>query len=278
MDDRKAYKDLMKKKIGVLRKMAEDFKPPIEIKPTWTRARLSKLILARRFVPVSEQIKDKYRDPKERQEQQPIKPGFEQAVAEPPEEKRGGAREGAGRTPGLTAEKAKVKNLPQYPSNPIKQGSQALFDLWASAAKIEQLALSEDEADLLSLPVTQLAEYYFPGMIPEIAGTWVMMIFAVTRIMKPRIKLIEEIRKLRRAEHTKDKAQEIKAALESNPVKGGNGKLYHYCDNRKPIHAIAPGEAAHFTNNIATCNCEQCRDILKNRGESITEFRADGQS
>jgi len=278
MDNQIAYKFLMKKKIGELRKMAEKLKPPIKLNLKWTKAKIAKLILERRTVMFDEQIKDKARARKEDPEQQPIKPGFERAAAEPPKDNRGGVREGAGKPPGLTDVKAKVKNLPQYPSNPIKQGSQAVFDLWASAAKIEQLALSEDEADLLSLPITQLAEYYFPGMIPEIAGTWVMMIFAVTRIMKPRIKLIEEIRKLRRAEHTKDKAQEIKAALESNPVKGGNGKLYHYCDNRKPIHAIAPGEAAHFTNNIATCNCEQCMDILKNRGESIKEFRADGQS
>ena len=194
-------------------------------------------------------------------EQQPVNPAFEAAaqVVVPPiekQEKRGGVREGAGKPLGLTDVKAKVKNLPQYPSNPIKQGSQALFDLWASAAKIEELALSEDEADLWSLPITQLAEYYFPGMIPEIAGTWVMMIFAVTRIMKPRIKLVNEVRKQRRS------------AQPAGPEKAGPAKetrLIHYRSiGDKPIHALEPGAEVLFTGHFERVTCQVCKNIIKN--------------
>lgn len=188
---------------------------------------------------------------------QPVDNSFEQAVAEaeasePKIENRGGVRAGAGRPAGLTAEKAAVKNLPKYPSIPIKQGCQSLFDLWATAAKIEQLALTDEEADLLSLPLTQLQEYYFPGILPEIAGSWIMLIFAATRIVKPRIDIIETTRKQRR--QNKPKKTEV--------TSGGNGKLYHYMVDGKPIHAIEPGEAASFTDSRGNVNCTVCLGIL----------------
>jgi len=169
------------------------------------------------------------------------------------QEKRGGFREGAGRPLGLTDEKAKVKNLPQYPSGPIRQGSQALFDLWAAAAKIEELALTDDEADLFSLPITQLAEYYFPGMIPEIAGSWVMLIFAVTRIMKPRIKLVNKVREMRRA------------AVETKTEPAQEARLVHYkTKDDKPLHALEPGAEVIFTENPLRVTCYVCKNIIHN--------------
>jgi len=262
----KAKKDLLKKKIGELRRMAGGH--GIELKPSWTRDKIANLIIKQRFA-MAQQIKDKVPVPKpvvfdtSHKEQPPVNPEFEQAakIAEPPKkEKRGGVREGGGRPLGLTDEKARVKNLPQYPSNPIKQGSQALFDLWASAAKIEELALSEDEADLLSLPITQLAEYYFPGMIPEIAGTWVMMIFAFTRVVQPRMKLIDEVRKQRRA------AVDIR----TGPAQGGDGTLIHFQRlNQGPLHAIAAGDPFKNTTDYSIVTCETCKEILRNQGVSI---------
>lgn len=276
MDDqqKKELKDLLKKKIGELRREAGGH--GIEIKPTWTRIKIANLIIERRFA-MAQHIKDKVPAKKDSQpagrpaERQPaestaVNPEFEKAaqvVVEPTEkrEKRGGVREGAGKPFGLTDEKAKVKNLPQYPSNPIKQGSQALFDLWASAAKIEQLALSEDEADLLSLPITQLAEFYFPGIIPEIAGTWVMLIFAFTRVVQPRMKLIDEVRKLRRAAAGDKKA---------GPAQGGNGMLIHFQElNGGPLHAIAAGDPFKNTTDYSIVTCETCKGILRNQGVSI---------
>ena len=270
MDDRTvAKKELMKKKIGELRKIAG--RCHIEIKPTWTKDIIAKLIIERRFA-MRHEIKDKAqarKDPQPAGQQPAGPPGvnteFEKAahVAEQPakQEKRGGVREGAGMPPGLTHEKAKVKNLPQYPSNPIKQGSQALFDLWASVAKIEELALSEDEADLLSLPITQLAEFYFPGMIPEIAGTWVMMIFAVTRVVQPRMKLIDKVRKQRRA---------AAGDIRTGPAQGGNGMLYHFkTQDGGPLHAVAAGDPFKNTTDYGIVTCETCKSILRNQGVSI---------
>ena len=177
-------------------------------------------------------------------------------IAEPKTEKRGGVRPGAGRPEGLTAEKAKVKNLPQFPAAPIKQGLQSLFDLWSAAAKIEELALSEDEADLLSLPITQLQEYYFPGILPEIAGTWIMLIFATSRIIKPRIKIINKTRMIRRT------AAEMKAV--ENKIEDVTGPAVHY----KPakgglIHVVDTSEVVKTTPDKNKVTCNVCKELFK---------------
>lgn len=255
MDERKrAYKILMKMKIGELREIAERFEPPIVLKPSWTRDKIAKLILTRRFqvVPVAQQIKEKV--PVKQQEKQPVNPEFEQAVAEPVAEKRGGVRPGSGRPPGLTDEKAKVKNLPQYPSNPIKQGIQSVFDVWASAAKIEELALTDKEADLLALPLTQLQEYYFPGILPEIAGTWIMLIFAVSRVVKPRADMINDVRKQR-------KEARVKSSFVDRTQ-----RHYQYDDgqgNKKPLHAVPAGEPAAYTDDLNNVTCQTCLDVIE---------------
>lgn len=191
-------------------------------------------------------------------DQQPANIAFEQAVAEtikgpeqPKKENRGGPREGAGRPLGLTDEKAKVKNLPQYPSIPIKQGCQALFDLWSTAAKIEQLALSDDEADILSLPLTQLQEYYFPGILPEIAGTWIMLIFAVTRVVKPRIDIVNTVRKERRA-----------ARPDPNVI-------YHFvAAGGVTMHALDSSYPNRITAETNKVTCQTCLKILANKSEN----------
>ena len=259
MDDRKKYqKDLRKKKIGELREIAGRFEPPIKLKPSWTRDKIAKLIMERRFeiVPVAQQIKEKVPIPVPGlKEQQPVNPDFEAAVkSEPAKAKSGGVREGAGRPKGMTDEKAKVRHLPQVSSTPIKQGCQSLFDFWASAAKIEQLALSEDEAEKLSLPITQLQEFYFPGILPEIAGTWIMLIFAVSRIVKPRVDLINVVRKQRREATVKSSL--IDRTIRHYQFKDNDGNL-------KPLHAVPAGEPAAYTDNMDKVTCPTCLEVIE---------------
>jgi hypothetical protein len=264
MDEQKKYqKELRKKKIGELRKIAGRFEPPIVLKPSWTRDKIAKLILKRRMdaergLKASREkgVSHPSVFAQERKEQQPVNPEFEQAVkvAEPVEEKRGGVREGAGRPKGMTDEKAKVRHLPQVPSTPIKQGCWALFDFWASAAKIEELALSDDEAETLSLPITQLQEYYFPGILPEIAGTWVMLIFAVSRIVKPRVDMVNVVRKKR-------KEETVKSSFKDRTV-----RHYKYDDgqgNLKPLHAVPADEPAAYTDNMDKVTCPTCLEVIE---------------
>jgi hypothetical protein len=265
MDEQKKYqKELRKKKIAELRKIAGRFEPPIELKPSWTRDKISKLILHRRMDAERELNASQEKGvshpsvfAQDRKEQQPVNPEFEQAVKvvdKPKKEKPGGVREGAGRPKGLTDEKAKVKNLPQLSSTPIRQGCQSLFDFWASAAHIEQLALSDDEAEKLSLPITQLQEFYFPGILPEIAGTWIMLIFAVSRIVKPRIDMVNVVRKQR-------KETRIKSGFEDRTT-----RHYQYTDNDgrlKPLHAVPAGEPAAYTDDMDKVTCPTCLEVIE---------------
>lgn len=245
-NQKKAYKHLMKKKIKDLVYIAGSFDPPIILKPTWTKDKITKLILERQNIPVKAP---------DHIEQGPVNPDFEAAaqVDEPVKEKRGGVRPGAGRTPGMTDEKAKVRHLPQVPSTPIKQGCQSLFDFWASAAKIEELALTDDEAETLSLPITQLQEYYFPGILPEIAGTWIMLIFAVSRVVKPRIDKVNVVRKHR-------KETRVQSSLEDRTP-----RHYQYKDgdSMKPLHAIIAGEPAAFTDELDNVTCPTCLEVIE---------------
>ena len=215
-------KELQRKKIVDLRRIASEL--GIEYDKRWIRSKLVKEILNKT---------ESALEPANPSVQQPANPEFERAAAEkaaePVKDNRGGAREGAGRPLGLTDEKAKVRNLPQFPSNPIRQGICSLFDLWATAAKIEELALSEDEADMESLPLTQLQEYYFPNILPEIAGSWIMLIFATTRIMKPRIKLINKVRAERQAAKQNKPRENVRPSMITHFI-DKNGEYLHVID------------------------------------------------
>ncbi len=108
--------------------------------------------------------------------------------------------------------------------------------------------------------MTQLAEFYYPNVLPEIAGIWIMAIFATTRIMRPRIQLIDLVRKQRK-EQTASGAATVKLSV-------GNGdgvKHYKYRDSHddlKPIHAITAGESFVFTEDIDKVTCPTCKKII----------------
>jgi len=247
-------KELSREKITELRRIAADL--GIEYEKHWIRKKLIKEIL-------NKQAGEVHVEPQP-EAQQPANPEFERAAAEkaaePVKDNRGGARPGAGRPLGLTDEKAKVKNLPQYPSNPIRQGLCCLFDLWAAAAKIEELALSDDEADMLSLPLTQLQEYYFPGILPEIAGTWIMLIFAASRIMKPRIKIINKTREQRHAK------KENKPEPEKTEIKNPNHISQLLLPESKWLHAVEIGEKDGWTTKREDVTCETCIKLMRKNG------------
>ena len=231
--------DLERKGRGALVEISKALEPPLILKKTWTGKQIARKIYERRVIEdkarsqtISTSAHDSTGDTHSIADAatvlQPVNTDFEaaaqaKAIEEEPK-KRGGYREGAGRPPGLTDEKARAKNLPKYPNIAIKQGVEWLFELWASAMKIELLALDENEAMLLSLPITQIQEYFFPGFIPEIAGAFVMLIYATTKITKPRFALIRELHK------AKAEGRDISTVLSElkNDAKTG-----HTVDNRQ---------------------------------------------
>ncbi|KKN29769.1 hypothetical protein LCGC14_0840670 [marine sediment metagenome] len=136
------------------------------------------------------------------------KPEFESLATEAPEiepelpqdEKQGpgGYREGAGRTPGLTDEKARVQRVlgNEVPDPTIKFAFECLFDGWESAVGVKGIALSKDEVTLIAVPTTNLKEYYFPGLnISPALELWIGLAIGVKAIVQSRIALIRETRK-----------------------------------------------------------------------------------
>jgi len=69
-----------------------------------------------------------------------------------------------------------------------------LFTVWAKRVKVNQIRLSDTEADTLALPLTQLQDYYFPDAIPEIAWVWLSAAGAFVMIVDAKIRLIEAAR------------------------------------------------------------------------------------
>jgi len=187
--------------------------------------------------------------------QQAVNPAFEQAaqVVVPLKENRGGLRDPVGGRPlGLTDEKAKVKNLPQYPSTPIKHSLEGLFSLWALAIKIEEVELTEEESFSWSLSLTQLQEFYYPGMIPEIAEAWASFVFGSILIVNKRFKIISKTLKQRQA------------AGDTKHEPAGENR--HFKESfGLPYHAITPGEVVTFTNIVANVTCPTCLKILKEK-------------
>jgi hypothetical protein len=83
------------------------------------------------------------------------------AEREPTEnvENRGGARPGAGRPAGMTADRARMANLSDCPHPAVLAAVELLFDSWASGVGCPDVALTKDEAKDLALPWTNLLEY-----------------------------------------------------------------------------------------------------------------------
>lgn len=152
------------------------------------------------------------------------KPDFEDLAAEAPEiapdssqveePGPGGYREGAGRTPGLTDEKARIQRVlkNEVPDPTIKFAFECLFDSWESAVGVKGIALSKDEVTLVAVPTTNLKEYYFPGLnISPALELWIGLAIGVKVVVQSRIVLIRETR-----------AAESKKEPEPEPIKPGD--------------------------------------------------------
>ena len=96
----------------------------------------------------------------------------------PKTENRGGARPGAGRPKGMTADKARMTHLSECPHPAVLGLLNGLFESWAVATGCPEIALSKDEAFDLALPWTNVLEYwgvtdYIPVWIElAITCTW----------------------------------------------------------------------------------------------------------
>jgi len=68
------------------------------------------------------------------------------------------------------------------------------FDLWALSQGVPQLKLRDEEAALIGPPVKELLDHYLPVM-PPITWAWIILSSAVYATMKPRLELIQVLKK-----------------------------------------------------------------------------------
>ncbi len=73
------------------------------------------------------------------------------------------------------------------------------FSIWASVSQIEEMKLSDIEAEEWAMPIIDLLGYYFPGKIPEIIWIWLMFLSATEKVVDSRVKIRYEKRQERKS-------------------------------------------------------------------------------
>lgn len=102
---------------------------------------------------------------------------------------------------GGTAEPGETMKEPaaqdrKFDEKVIAQACQIPFDLWAISQNIEQLKLSDQEARMMGRPAKELLDHYLP-QIPVIAWAWISFGLVGYGVMKPRLLIIQELKKKR---------------------------------------------------------------------------------
>ena len=132
------------------------------------------------------------------------KPGFESLIdgdtCLPPGPGSGGAREGAGRPQGTTAEIAAVRRLSNVPHPVVRDLLESMFQAWAAAVKCPDVALTKDEAVDLALPWTNVLELAGVAQkIPPWLTAVVGCIWTTANVVKSKSKLAREAVQARKA-------------------------------------------------------------------------------
>ena len=189
----KGLNQLQKKKKTDLVKMAE--KLGIKVSVRWGRPTLAKKILEKQKL--DELYEEPEPQPGSEQEGPKRKPEFESLVTEsiesepgPPQAQKdgpGGVREGAGRTPGLTDEKARVQRILKndVPDPVVQFVIECIFGLAGEPKK----KIVEPTTDMLAVPITNLKEYYFPNRnLSPVLETWIGLAFGIKTLVVSRLK------------------------------------------------------------------------------------------
>jgi len=201
----KGLEQLRKNSRPVLVKMAKRLKIKVPKSHSWTKEMLAKKILEKQKL---SELDETPVQPGPESDKPQRKPDFEVLATEGPviapdtlqlgKEGPGGVRDGAGRTPGLTDEKARIERIVknEVPDPTIKFAFECLFEGWENAVKVKGLALSKDETNAIAVPVTNLKEYYFPGFdLSPAIRMWIGLAIGIKAVVQSRIELIRETRK-----------------------------------------------------------------------------------
>lgn len=162
----KGLEQLRKNSKSVLVRMAK--KLHIKVSTNWNKDTLARKILEKQKL---SELEDSPVQPEPESGKSQRKPDFETLATESTEiapdspqldgEGPGGVREGAGRTPGLTDEKARVQRIlkNQVPDPAVQFVVECVFNLSGEPKKAV-----EPTTDMIAVPVTNLMAYYFPNL------------------------------------------------------------------------------------------------------------------
>jgi len=192
----KGLEQLRKNSKPVLVRMAK--KLNIKVSVGWNKTTLARKILEKQKL-------DELKEPETSQKLEPEsdeslrKPDFETLATEGPkiapdtpqkdEQGPGGYREGAGRTPGLTDEKARVQRIlkNQVPDPAVQFVVECIFNLSGEPKKAV-----EPTTDMIAVPVTNLMAYYFPNLnLSPLLHVWFDLGIGVKNLVVSRVQAMK---------------------------------------------------------------------------------------
>jgi len=190
----KGLDKLKKRSLTDLRKIAK--KSGIKFAANWNRTKLATKILEKQKL---DELEDSPVQPGPEPDISQRKPDFETLATEGPEiapdllqdEKPGpgGYREGAGRTPGLTDEKARVQRIlkNQVPDPAVQFVVECIFGLSGEPKKAV-----EPTTDMIAVPVTNLISYYFPNLnLSPLLHVWFDLGIGVKNLVVSRVQAMK---------------------------------------------------------------------------------------
>ena len=190
----KGLEQLRRNSKPVLVKMAK--KLHIKVAVGWNKTTLARKILEKQKL---SELEDSPVQPEPETGKPQRKPDFESLATEGPEiaqdtpqlddEGPGGVREGAGRTPGLTDEKARVQRIlkNQVPDPAVQFVIECVFNLSGEPKKAV-----EPTTDMIAVPVTNLMAYYFPNLnLSPLLHVWFDLGIGVKNLVVSRVQAMK---------------------------------------------------------------------------------------
>lgn len=191
----KGLEQLRRNSKPVLVRMAK--KLHIKVSVGWNKTTLARKILEKQKL---DELADVPVQPEPKSDKPQRKPDFETLATEGPAispdspqldtEGPGGVREGAGRTPGLTDEKARVQRIlkNQVPDPVVEFAVDCVFNLSGEPKK----KIVEPTTEMIALPVTNLMHYYFPNLnLSPLLQVWFDLGIGIKNLVVSRVQAMQ---------------------------------------------------------------------------------------
>ncbi len=193
----KGLEQLQKNSRPVLVKMAKKLHIKVPKSRSWTKEILARKILEKQKL---DELADVPVQPEPKSDESKRKPDFEDLATEGPaealdspqldKEGPGGEREGAGKPPGLTDEKARVQRIlkNQVPDPVVQFAVECAFNLSGEPKKKSV----EPTTEMIAVPVTNLINYYFPNLnLSPLLQVWFDLGLGVKNLVVSRVQAMK---------------------------------------------------------------------------------------